>query len=142
MSDKENTDRAPLLGRAEERQLAERIRSEAFVASRAGQTARLLAIADDVAGVGADRHGPCICNTGPGTDGPDEWCPTHGRPYDDVLAWGDRQAARAYIAELELQRLREGLKALHVSGDGDGFCDACGTCWPCPTSRLLGGEQA
>ncbi len=45
-------------------------------------------------------------------------------------------------AEQELRRLREGLKALHISGDGDGFCNACGTCWPCPTSRLLGGEQA
>jgi len=32
-----------------------------------------------------DRHGPCICNTGPGTEGPDEFCPHHGRTYDDAL---------------------------------------------------------
>lgn len=32
---------------------------------------------------------PCICNTGPGTEGPDEYCPRHGRTYDDVLGrWG------------------------------------------------------
>jgi hypothetical protein len=24
---------------------------------------------------------PCMCNTGPDTDGPDECCPQHGRPY-------------------------------------------------------------
>jgi hypothetical protein len=30
-----------------------------------------------------DRHGPCICNHGPGTEGPDEFCPRHveGRPF-------------------------------------------------------------
>jgi len=33
----------------------------------------------------AERHGPCICNTGPGTEGPDEFCPQHGRPYSEVL---------------------------------------------------------
>ncbi len=31
------------------------------------------------------RHGPCVCNTGPGTEGPDEFCPHHGRTYNDAL---------------------------------------------------------
>lgn len=28
-----------------------------------------------------ERDGECICDYGPGTDGPDEMCPFHGRPY-------------------------------------------------------------
>lgn len=31
----------------------------------------------------------CICNTGPGTDGPDECCPQHGRPYTYWVERGD-----------------------------------------------------
>ncbi|HSV40031.1 MAG TPA: helix-turn-helix domain-containing protein [Nocardioidaceae bacterium] len=34
----------------------------------------------------AESHGPCVCNTGPSVEGPDEYCPQHGRRYDDVLA--------------------------------------------------------
>lgn len=33
-----------------------------------------------------ERHGPCICDTGPGTEGPEEFCPQHGRTYDEMLA--------------------------------------------------------
>lgn len=38
------------------------------------------------------RHGECVCNTGPGTDGPDEFCPQHGRPYTDLLRYLDEVA--------------------------------------------------
>jgi hypothetical protein len=63
-----------------------------------------------------DRHGPCICNTGPGTEGPDEYCPRHGRTYDDALDVADRiiDGARAETdaAQTELKRLRDGIEAL------------------------------
>lgn len=32
-----------------------------------------------------ERDGDCICNTGPDSDGPDEYCPWHGRPYSELL---------------------------------------------------------
>ncbi|QDF17657.1 hypothetical protein SEA_CHOTABHAI_42 [Mycobacterium phage ChotaBhai] len=32
-----------------------------------------------------ERDGGCICNTGPDTDGPDEFCPWHGRPYPELV---------------------------------------------------------
>lgn len=70
-----------------------------------------------------DRHGPCICNTGPGTDGPDELCPRHGRIYAELLAGWEQDYALAKSgfdaevpatrqAEAEVQRLRDGITAL------------------------------
>jgi hypothetical protein len=32
-----------------------------------------------------ERDGECICNTGPDTDGPDEFCPWHGRRYSELV---------------------------------------------------------
>lgn len=32
-----------------------------------------------------ERDGECICNTGPDTDGPDEFCPWHGRRYSELI---------------------------------------------------------
>ena len=37
-----------------------------------------------------ERHGPCVCNYGPGTEGPDEFCPRHGRSYGDALEYMQR----------------------------------------------------
>jgi hypothetical protein len=31
------------------------------------------------------RDGECICNTGPDTDGPDEFYPWHGRRYTELV---------------------------------------------------------
>ncbi|HET6916628.1 MAG TPA: hypothetical protein VFH56_11115 [Acidimicrobiales bacterium] len=44
------------------------------------------------------RHGPCICNTGPGTEGPDEFCPHHGRTYNELLAYMDDEFKRLRAA--------------------------------------------
>lgn len=33
----------------------------------------------------AERVGECICDTSPGTDGPDEVCPQHGRRYSELV---------------------------------------------------------
>lgn len=32
-----------------------------------------------------ERDGECICNIGPDTDGPDEFCPWHGRRYAELV---------------------------------------------------------
>lgn len=30
---------------------------------------------------------PCVCNYGPDSDGPDEYCPRHGRTYNELLGF-------------------------------------------------------
>lgn len=78
---------------------------------------RLALRALEDAEAGRDRHGPCVCNTGPGTEGPDEYCPQHGRTYDDALDVAHRIVAgeracteaaesRARDLEAEVARLR------------------------------------
>lgn len=47
----------------------------------------------------AGRHGACVCDTGPGTDGPDEFCPQHGRPYRDLLEILDEEHRARRMAE-------------------------------------------
>ena len=43
-----------------------------------------------------DHHGECICNTaGPALEGPDEYCPWHGRPWDDMLEHLNRMVTEA-----------------------------------------------
>jgi hypothetical protein len=42
----------------------------------------------------SDRDGPCICDYGPNTDGPQEDCPFHGRPYAYWVERGDALTAR------------------------------------------------
>jgi hypothetical protein len=46
-----------------------------------------------------ERDGDCICNRGPDTEGPDEFCPWHGRPYLELVDGLESQAA-------EIERLR------------------------------------
>jgi hypothetical protein len=56
-----------------------------------------------------DHHGECICITaGPALEGPDEYCPWHGRPWDDMLEHYDRMVteARATVARVETIRDR------------------------------------
>lgn len=48
---------------------------------RAIQRAAVAQLIAEAVNAERERHGTCICNTGPGTDGPDETCPQHGRPY-------------------------------------------------------------
>lgn len=47
------------------------------------------------------RDGECICDGNPETtDGPDEFCPWHGRPYRELVEILDRLAAeRAEVTE-------------------------------------------
>ena len=41
----------------------------------------------------AKHHGDCICDLNPATtDGPQEFCPEHGRPYSDLLDGIESQA--------------------------------------------------
>ena len=52
------------------------------------------------------RLGPCICNYGPGADGPEEWCPQHGRPISDWESYMTKVAEenislRATVARVE-----------------------------------------
>lgn len=94
------------------------------------------------------RHGECICNTGPGTDGPEEWCGQHGRPYHDAIAYLSSilEAQRFALArvldradkielynEATAKAIREAVKvraedytyplpAPEVAGVTDGFC--------------------
>lgn len=51
-----------------------------------------------------ERDGECICNTGPDTDGPDEFCPWHGRPYSELVEILNRQST-------ELSELQSGEEA-------------------------------
>lgn len=66
----------------------------------------------------------CICNTGPGTDGPDECCPQHGRPYAYWVEWGDRAYARGWTDALaEAARVtRDAMDAATQTAD-EGFHD-------------------
>jgi hypothetical protein len=41
-----------------------------------------------------ERDGGCICNNGPDTDGPDEFCPWHGRRYSELVDIIVRQQAQ------------------------------------------------
>jgi hypothetical protein len=56
-----------------------------------------------------ERDGECVCNTGPDTDGPDEFCPWHGRPYPELV---DRLTSQA----AEIAQLREQLIDAHMNG--------------------------
>jgi hypothetical protein len=56
-----------------------------------------------------ERDGECICNTGPDADGPDEFCPWHGRRYTELVEGLETQAAelerlRGVLADMEAQR--------------------------------------
>ena len=53
------------------------------------------------------RHGPCICNTGPGTEGPDELCPHHGRTYNELLAYVDDEFKRLRAAVGRVEALAD-----------------------------------
>lgn len=54
-----------------------------------------------------ERDGACICDYNPSTtDGPNECCPFHGRPYDYWIARGDvllrlNEAALAKVSRVE-----------------------------------------
>lgn len=45
----------------------------------------------------------CICDTGPESDGPDECCPQHGRPYSDWIDYGEAMRAGRERAEHKLR---------------------------------------
>ncbi|OBF14430.1 hypothetical protein [Mycolicibacterium conceptionense] len=51
------------------------------------------------------RDGECICDNGPDTSGPDEFCPWHGREYRYLVDELVRQSA-------EVERLRGACKTL------------------------------
>lgn len=88
-----------------------------------------------------ERDGDCICNTGPDTDGPDEFCPWHGRPYPELVE--QLTAARNALEQCQCW-----------VGHGDcGGCSgvtgiahesACGWDWnpSCPVHGLLAAEVA
>jgi hypothetical protein len=71
------------------------------------------------------RDGECICNTGPDTDGPDEFCPWHGRPYRELVAEMERlQSAAKTLGKIINDSLTDVLKATDsydvIGEDGDG----------------------
>ena len=60
-----------------------------------------------------ERDGACICDYNPETtDGPQEDCPHHGRPYAYWIEYGDKQQTRAEAAEAALAGLVAGLSEL------------------------------
>lgn len=79
-----------------------------------------------------DRHGPCICNYGPGTEGPDEFCPRHGRTYDDLLAqWQADYERLTEAGRAAEQRLADLTKAIRDLADG----------WESKAPRLIDGPE-
>lgn len=66
-----------------------------------------------------DRHGECICNTGPDTDGPDEFCPRHGRPYSEVLGIFNREVLAMRAAVERESALRKVLNQYFSADPGD-----------------------
>ncbi len=62
------------------------------------------------------QHGPCICDTGPNTDGPQEFCPMHGRRYQDDVV--DRACDQANTDRATIDTLtRERDEAAQLAGD-------------------------
>jgi len=61
-----------------------------------------------------------------------QWCESDGRPG---YVWAVSGAGRPGPADR--------VRALHARRDlaGDDICEACGTAWPCATTRALDGEQ-
>lgn len=60
----------------------------------------------------SDRDGPCICDYNPDTtDGPEEDCPFHGRPYGYWVERGDDLTARLAVLERQLAAARSALAA-------------------------------
>jgi hypothetical protein len=96
------------------------------------------------------RHGECICNTGPGTEGPDEFCPRHGRTYEDVVRMGAEEIfrLRAEVRTAKAQALREYAEELKWVRPDTCPCDhpedCCGSVESCdamqPHVRLVGVE--
>lgn len=77
----------------------------------------------------SERDGACICNYGPDTEGPDECCPFHGRPYAYWVERGDVLQRRAEVAEAAIDRVRR----RHPRGDEEPgplapglWCPGCG----------------
>src|SRR5690625_2373375 len=64
---------------------------------------------DAVPGALPPNSEPCVCNTGPGTDGPDEACPQHGRRYSDWVEYASTQQALAEAHEAVLARVEAAL---------------------------------
>lgn len=62
-------------------------------------------LAASLAGAGL-LAGDCICNTGPDTEGPDEFCPRHGRPTEEWIERAATEARRASVLFDEVQRLK------------------------------------
>lgn len=62
-----------------------------------------------------------------------------GRGFVEAVAY------EAALAEIKRRRAVEAeLRALHVrflSAYDSGYCDACDRPWPCPTVRILDGQQ-
>lgn len=72
----------------------------------------------------AGRHGACIgCNY---NDGPDEFCPQHGRTYDDLLGILDKVASERDSLRAENERLQARRLPPNVCGATDqGGLDVC-----------------
>jgi hypothetical protein len=68
-----------------------------------------------------ERDGECICNTGPDTEGPDEFCPWHGRRYSELVEIIVQQQAQINAAALDAatsppDRWGEGYRAGVIEG--------------------------
>ncbi len=51
-----------------------------------------------------ERDGECICDTGPETGGPDEFCPWHGRRYSELVEIIVQQQAQINVGPLDEYR--------------------------------------
>lgn len=86
-----------------------------------------------------ERDGDCICNTGPDTEGPDEFCPWHGRPYaywvDNLVRQGAAlNALRGAVTELSAMHY----PARSAVCDTGPVCPVCDTGeYPCPSVVVL-----
>lgn len=65
-----------------------------------------------------ERDGECICNNGPDTEGPDEFCPWHGRRYNELVEGLESQAAEVERLHTELSRANRNVEMLTQQLDG------------------------
>lgn len=60
-----------------------------------------------------ERDGECICNRGPDTEGPDEFCPWHGRPYPELVNIIESQAKQLAAVRKMAEAVNRNSMALH-----------------------------
>lgn len=85
------------------------------------------------------RNGQCFCNAGPDTDGPDEFCPWHGRTYAQLLEIIDERNRRIDGLERGLIDCPHCLHPHLRHEDGYDWYVPCP--WPeCSTEHTVGGK--